>query len=82
MEYLSSGALSREHYALVNKVEEAASQQQADAHLLEYVEVVRRRLARRQNLSSVRTLSWAHRKLICHPRRANAQNASYYFCTA
>ncbi|EJD55640.1 ARM repeat-containing protein [Auricularia subglabra TFB-10046 SS5] len=51
MEYLSSGALNREHFALVNKVEEAASPQQADAYLVEEVDVVRRRLARRTSLS-------------------------------
>ncbi|KZW00718.1 ARM repeat-containing protein [Exidia glandulosa HHB12029] len=54
MEYLSSGALSREHFALVNKVEDAASPQQADAYLVEEVAVVRQRLARRQNLSSAK----------------------------
>ena len=37
MDYLASGALNREHFALVNKVEEAASPQQVDAYLLEEI---------------------------------------------
>ncbi|GJE90878.1 hypothetical protein PsYK624_070220 [Phanerochaete sordida] len=44
--FISSGALSRAHYALVRKVEIAASPSEADQHLLAEVEHVRDRLTR------------------------------------
>lgn len=44
--FISSGALSRAHYALVRKVEIAASLSEADEHLLAEVEHVRDRLTR------------------------------------
>lgn len=53
LRYLSSGALNREHYTLVQKVEDAKSLQEADASLFAQVDLVRKRLARRQSLSSV-----------------------------
>jgi AP-4 complex subunit epsilon-1 len=44
--FISSGALSRAHYALVRKVELAQTAQQADSYLLEEVVVVCDRLSR------------------------------------
>ena len=44
--FISSGALSRAHYALVCKVELAQTPQQADDYLLEEVIALRDRLSR------------------------------------
>jgi AP-4 complex subunit epsilon-1 len=44
--FISSGALSRAHYALVRKVELAQTPQQADDYLLEEVIALRDRLSR------------------------------------
>lgn len=44
--FSSSGALSRAHYALVRKVESAASPFEADQYLLAEVETMRDRLLR------------------------------------
>ena len=44
--FISSGALSRAHYSLVRKVEEATSPSEADQYLLAEVEHVRDRLTR------------------------------------
>ncbi|KAI0285247.1 armadillo-type protein [Russula brevipes] len=44
--FISSGALSRAHYALVRKVELAQTAQQADDHLLDEVAAIRARLSR------------------------------------
>jgi AP-4 complex subunit epsilon-1 len=44
--FISSGALSRAHYALVRRVELAQTAQQADDYLLEEVVAVRDRLSR------------------------------------
>jgi hypothetical protein len=44
--FISSGALSRAHYALIRKVELAQTSQQADDHLLEEVVALRDRLSR------------------------------------
>ena len=44
--FISSGALSRAHYALVCKVELAQTPQQADDYLLEEVVTLRDRLSR------------------------------------
>jgi AP-4 complex subunit epsilon-1 len=44
--FISSGALSRAHYALVRKVELAQTAQQADHYLLEEVVALRDRLSR------------------------------------
>ena len=43
--FISSGAQSRAHYALVRKVEVATSLQQADQHLLAEVKSIRNRIA-------------------------------------
>ncbi len=52
--FISSGALSRAHYALVRKVELAQTPQQADDHLLDEVVALRDRLSR-PGFSSVGT---------------------------
>lgn len=44
--FLSSGAMSRAHYALVRNVEDATSPPMADQYLLEEVENIRSRLSR------------------------------------
>lgn len=44
--FISSGAISRAHYALVRKVETAPSPQVADQYLLDEVDAVRDQLAR------------------------------------
>jgi hypothetical protein len=44
--FISSGALSRAHYALIRKVELAQTSQQADGYLLEEVVALRDRLSR------------------------------------
>lgn len=44
--FISSGALSTTHYALVRHVEEAASAQEADTFLMTEVASIRERLAR------------------------------------
>ena len=54
--FLSSGALSRAHYALVRQVENAASLQVVDDTLLVQVASIRKQLAGRQ-LSMVSPLS-------------------------
>lgn len=54
--FISSGAQSRAHYALVRKVETATSPQQADRFLVTEVKVIRDRLAQ-PGLSLVRRVS-------------------------
>lgn len=54
--FISSGAMSRAHYALVRKVENAVSPQAADQILLNELDVVRRNL-QRPHLSIVRRVS-------------------------
>ena len=44
--FLSSGALSRAHYALVRKVESATSSSQVDQIVLAEIETIRSRFAR------------------------------------
>ena len=51
--FISSGAISRAHYALVRKVESSDSTQSADHHILAEVENIRRQMAR-STPSSVR----------------------------
>jgi hypothetical protein len=53
--FIGSGALSRAHYALVHKVEAAASPQLADQYLFAEVQSLRTRLAK-PGLSIVRRL--------------------------
>ncbi|KAH7104246.1 ARM repeat-containing protein [Auriculariales sp. MPI-PUGE-AT-0066] len=65
MEYLASGALSREHYALVNSVEQAVSPQQADSHLAAEVERIKRKLADRQRLSPAKCYEYLILLLYC-----------------
>lgn len=55
--FISSGAQSRAHYALVRKVEGADAPQQADHFLLAEVDAIRERLAR-PGLSLVRRTSF------------------------
>ena len=55
--FISSGAQSRAHYALVRKVESADAPQQADHFLLAEVNAIRERLAR-PGLSLVRRTSF------------------------
>jgi AP-4 complex subunit epsilon-1 len=43
--FISSGAQSRAHYALVRNVETAMSPQQADQHLLAEVKSIRNRIS-------------------------------------
>ena len=51
--FISSGAMSRAQYALVRKVENAASPQAADQILLNELDVIRRNL-QQAHLSTVR----------------------------
>lgn len=58
--FISSGAISRAHYALVRKVETAPSPQVADQYLLDEVDAVRDQLARS-------TLTLVCRWCLCYP---------------
>lgn len=62
--FISSGAISRAHYALVRKVESATSLQSANQHLLTEIKSIRGQLTK-PNLSSVR-------RLLCLLLRAEA----------
>jgi AP-4 complex subunit epsilon-1 len=62
--YISSGAISKSHYALVRRVESAESPQQADQHLMAAVQEARHRLAHP-------ALSLARRFYYCDIRKAD-----------
>lgn len=57
--FVSSGAISRSHYALVRKVETAQTPQQADQYILAEVDSIHSQLSR-STLTAVRRL---HRSL-------------------
>lgn len=62
--FLSSGAMSRAHYALVRKVETAASSYAADTVLLAEVEAIQGRLLH-STLNLVRTIIFHYRVFLC-----------------
>jgi hypothetical protein len=73
--FISSGAMSRAHYALVRNVENAASPQAADHILLNELDVIRRNL-QQPHLSIVRrTFRKYFNCSSSHLRRRTAKNA-------
>ena len=71
--FISSGAISRAHYALVRKVETATSVPAADQVLLAEIEVIREHLSRA--LSEVSTLLRVTLGLLTCPRRSKPRSA-------
>ena len=72
--FISSGAISRAHNALVRKVETAASVPAADQVLLAEIEVIREHLSRA--LSEVSALLRVTLGLLTCPRRSKPRSAT------
>lgn len=73
--FISSGAISRAHYALVHKVETAQSSQLVDQILLAEVHAVRNQLTI-STLTTVSRTSLSSRVVLMYrSRRSNAKNA-------
>lgn len=81
--FISSGALSRAHYALVRKVELAQTPQQADDYLFEEVIALRDRLSRPGFSSVGPTRPFLRITFIECPRslRPSAESISFFYYT-